>query len=154
MAIVIKAPDPLPIEDVPTLFLAGTIDNGASDDWQSYVTNEMMDNQIVLLNPRRDEWDSSWEQSIRNPQFRQQVEWELNALERATAILMYIAPNSLSPTSLLEMGLHATSDKMVVVCPGPYWRQGNIEVVSAQYQIPLYDNLKDGLQHIQRIVKI
>jgi hypothetical protein len=42
----------------------------------------MTNNQILVLNPRREDWDSSWIQSIDNPQFREQVEWEIYALTK------------------------------------------------------------------------
>ena len=47
------------------------------------------------------------EQEADEPEFRRQVEWELGALESADVIVMYFAPGTQSPISLLEMGLHA-----------------------------------------------
>ena len=62
---------------------------------------------VVVLNPRRVDWDSSWTQSIREPKFRGQVEWELDALERAQVIAMWFVPETRAPITLLELGLHA-----------------------------------------------
>lgn len=124
------------------VFLAGTIDNGAAYDWQADVTDYIMVNSdYSVLNPRRDDWDSSWKQTMHDPQFRQQVEWELNALRECDIIIMYFAGNSLSPISLLELGLFADSGKIVVCCDYDFWRRGNVEVVCSQYNIPLYDDL-------------
>jgi hypothetical protein len=91
----------------------------------------------TFLDPRRAEWDASWRQSIEEPQFRGQVEWELDGLERADVIAMWFVPETKSPITLLELGLHARSGKLVVGCPDGFWRRGNIEVVCARYSVPL-----------------
>jgi hypothetical protein len=138
MARVIKPPAPLALDaGVPSLFLAGSIAMGAAEDWQQQVESALHDLPIIILNPRRDAWDASWVQSISNPQFREQVEWELAAQERADLIAMYFAPASQAPITLLELGLAARGGKLLVCCPDGYWRKGNIEVVCARYGVPL-----------------
>jgi hypothetical protein len=138
MARVIKPPAPLALDaDVPSVFLAGSIEMGTAEDWQRHVESELHDLPVVLLNPRRDAWDASWVQSIHNPQFREQVEWELEAQERADLIAMYFAPTSQAPITLLELGLAARSGKLLVCCLDGYWRKGNVEVVCAHYGVPL-----------------
>ena len=67
---------------MPSVFLAGSIDMGSAEDWQAQFERFLSDLDVLILNPRRDEWDASWEQSITNPLFREQVEWELTGLER------------------------------------------------------------------------
>jgi nucleoside 2-deoxyribosyltransferase-like protein len=119
-----------------TVFLAGSIEMGAAEDWQSRLVAALPEH-AVALNPRRADWDASWTQSIADPQFRAQVEWELDALERATSIAMWFAPDTRAPITLLELGLHARSGKLVVGCPPGFWRRGNIEVVCARFAIPL-----------------
>lgn len=47
---------------------------------------------LYLLNPRRDDWDSTWEQSIKHPKFVEQVEWEMEALQSCDAELFYFDP--------------------------------------------------------------
>ena len=145
MATVFKPPTKPILGNKPSVFLAGTIDNGKAEDWQVRVELCLQDLDIVILNPRRDEWDASWEQRIDYAPFRQQVEWELDGLESASVILMYFAPGSQSPISLLEFGLWAASNKLIVVSPFGFWRRGNIEVVTHRYRIPLFENLEDGL---------
>jgi len=118
-----------------SVFLAGSIDMGAAEPWQAEVERALGDANVLLLNPRRDDWDSSWEQHIDNPQFREQVEWELEAQERADVIAMYFAPASRAPITLLELGLFAQSGKIIVCCPPGYWRRGNVQIVCARYGI-------------------
>jgi hypothetical protein len=131
---------------VPSLFLAGSIEMGAAEHWQSEVEHDLADLDVVLLNPRRDDWDASWVQSIANPQFREQVEWELEGLERASLVAMYFAPSTKSPVTLLELGMCARSGKLVVCCPEGFWRRGNIEVVCARYGVPLVDELSELIE--------
>jgi hypothetical protein len=138
MARVVKPPAPLLLDAGQTsVFLAGSIEMGAAADWQRQVEGALDDLPVVILNPRRNEWDASWVQSIGNPQFREQVEWELEAQERADVIGMYFAPATKAPVTLLELGLFARSGQLVVCCPEGFWRKGNVEVVCARYGVPL-----------------
>lgn len=142
---IFKPPQKVYFENQKSVFLAGTIDNGQSVDWQTEVAQKLEDLDIVILNPRRDEWDASWKQSIENPQFREQVEWEMDGLELSDFILIHFASGSKSPISLLELGLHAKSGKMIVSCAADFWRRGNIEVVCFRHGIPLFSELKDAI---------
>ena len=144
MARVIKPPAPLALAaDECSVFLAGSIEMGRAEPWQAAVEHQLADLPIVLFNPRREEWDASWVQSIANPQFREQVEWELEAQERAALIAMYFAPTTQAPITLLELGLFVRSGKLVVCCPPGFWRRGNVEVVCDRYGVPLVDELTE-----------
>lgn len=126
-----------------TIFLAGSIDMGQAINWQQQVEYHFKGNPLyTLYNPRRDDWDSSWTQEYENPQFYQQVSWELNALDKCDAIIMYFAPDSKSPISLLELGLYANSGKISVVCPREFYRSGNVEITCEKYGIPLFRSLE------------
>jgi hypothetical protein len=145
---VYKAPEKYPNlgNDKIYIFLAGSIEMGKAEDWQNKLTEYVDENHpaVHLLNPRRDDWDSSWEQTIENKQFREQVEWELDALDEADVVVMYFDPKTKSPISLLELGLHAnTGKKMVGCCPDGFWRKGNVEVVCNRYNIPLVNSMEE-----------
>ena len=63
------------------IFLAGSIEMGKSENWQTKVETYFEDlSAYTILNPRRDDWDSTWEQDFENPNFYQQVNWELKDL--------------------------------------------------------------------------
>lgn len=126
--------------NLKSVFLAGSIEMDKAIDWQKQCENELQ-NQFNVLNPRRANWDASWKQDIKNPAFKQQVNWELNALEQADIIIMFFANNTQSPISLLEFGLYARSKKMYVVCESEFWRKGNIDVVCERHGIKQFDNL-------------
>jgi hypothetical protein len=115
---------------------------GKAEQWQERLMRAMSDvSNLVILNPRRDDWDSSWEQRADNPQFFEQVSWELDMLDAADIVVMYLAPDSKSPISLLELGLYARSGNLKVCCPTGFWRRGNAEMVCRRYQIPLFETL-------------
>lgn len=145
MATIVKPPASIPkkISD-KSVFLAGSIEMGKAEDWQSKVERLLTDEDVMIFNPRRDDWDSSWEQKIENDQFREQVEWELTALELSDLILLYFDPTTKSPISLLELGLHADDKKLVVCCPDGFWRKGNVDIVCKRYGIPQVKDV-DGL---------
>ena len=92
-AIEIQSPNKIVVpEGYSSMFLAGSIEMGIAEDWQKRVQKQLLDKEIVFLNPRRDDWDASWEQTIENPKFKEQVEWELNGLDQADVIFMYFDP--------------------------------------------------------------
>ena len=99
------------------------------------VEEELKEFNVTIYNPRRDDWDSSWDQSIFNNKFKEQVVWELDHLEKADIVIMYFDGKTKSPISLLEFGLYARSDKMIVYCENDFWRKGNVDIVSEYYNI-------------------
>jgi hypothetical protein len=131
-----------------TMFLGGSIEMGVAEDWQTKITEQLaIYENVTVLNPRRDAWDSSWEQRMSNPQFAEQVVWELDSLDKADIIIMYFSPDTKSPISLLELGLFK-DHRIYVCCPDGFWRKGNVEIVCDRYNIPLYDDLDSMLQQI------
>jgi len=151
MALVLKPPARIELSpDARSVFLAGSIDMGHAEDWQSTVTRALDDSDVVVLNPRRDEWDASWEQDIGFAPFRDQVEWELDGLERATLIAMYFSPASKAPVTLLELGLFAQSGRVVVCCPQGYWRRGNVEIVCRRYEVATVPDLPALVHEVRR----
>ena len=131
------------------IFLGGAIDMGEAEDWQKEATKLIIENdpngEVCIFNPRRDDWDSSWKQSINDPQFNQQVNWELDCLEKSTSIIMCLTKDSKAPISLLELGLFAKSNKVVVVCGKDFYRKGNIDIVCEKYDIIQYPTLEEAI---------
>jgi len=143
---ILKAPEIRTFNDKSSVFLAGSIDNGASEEWQITVTESLSDLDVYVLNPRRDEWDSSWDQTVNNPKFKEQVLWELYGLENSRIILFNFLGASQAPISLLELGFCSKKGNVVICCETEYWRRGNIEVVAEKFEIPLFDNLEETIQ--------
>lgn len=122
---------------------------GRATDWQTTVTQALAAYDVLLFNPRRDDWDSSWVQSKDTAVFREQVEWELTALEQADLIAFYFDPTTQAPISLLELGLFGRTSQTVVCCPTGFWRKGNVDIVCERYGIPQADTLPDLIQYLQ-----
>lgn len=138
-----------------TVFLAGSIEQGSAAEWQSEICKRFAirdDIDVTFFNPRRENWDSSWKQSADEPNFVHQVTWELDHMERCDLIFMYFAPGTKSPISLLELGLHADGENMIVCCPDGFWRKGNVEIVCERYNVPLYDDYEKAVEALELII--
>lgn len=123
---------------------------GNAENWQATIEHILAHENVILLNPRRDDWNKDWKPVSTDSNFRKQVEWELNALEKADIIIMYFAPKSQSPVSLLELGLYAKSGKLMVVCPEGYWRKGNVDIVCEKYDVKMYENIEMVVEAIKK----
>lgn len=147
MAIVLKAPEPYEQDDRMSIFLGGSIDMGAAENWQDRLTKDLSDyNEIVILNPRRDDWDSSWKQDpTEGTQFYEQVEWELECQEQADVNIYYFTADSKAPITLLELGLF-NDDNVVVCCPKEFYRYGNVKMVCDRYNIIMVETYDDLLK--------
>jgi hypothetical protein len=130
-----------------SVFLAGSIEMGKAEDWQKTLGNKLIEKNFNVFNPRREDWDSSWVQHYRDPNFSQQVNWELNALKISDYVIMYLEPQTTSPISLLEFGLYAPSNKLFMVCPDGFYRKGNVDIVCSLYDVPLYNTINELLNN-------
>ena len=136
-----------------SIFLAGSIDQGKAVEWQAAISEILSSAPITVFNPRRDNWDAGMVQDISNDIFREQVEWELEHMTRANKILMYFDPKGQAPITLMELGLHAHENKLIVCCPDGYWRKGNVQIVCKEFNIPLYDTMEDFVDAINSAIK-
>ncbi|TDZ71613.1 hypothetical protein CTRI78_v001873 [Colletotrichum trifolii] len=129
-----------------SVFLAGTT---SKEDWRKHLIESIAHFPVVVFNPFRPDWDSSWKEDISDARFKDQVEWELEMQETATFIVVYFEPGTEAHISLLELGLCARSGKAIVACPEGYKKRGNVQVVCAKFGIPLlgsYEELRDELK--------
>lgn len=135
-----------PPEKFRSIFLAGSIEMGIAENWQERLEKEFQG--WVILNPRRLDWDSSWEQIKENKQFNEQVTWELSGIEHADIVVVYFDPATKSPISLMELGIlsHLKPSKTIVCCPEGFYRKGNVDIVCDRYRIKNFNNL-DSLIH-------
>jgi hypothetical protein len=143
----IQSPNNLTLKNgYTTIFLAGSIDNNKAEEWQKKIVDSVINKPFIFFNPRRDDWDSSWTQEITDKRFKEQVEWELEALEVADYIIMYFDPKTKSPISMIEFGLHAKEKKLIVVCPDGFWKKGNIDITSDFYGVLQLDSIDDFIK--------
>jgi len=135
--------------NIKTIFLGGSIEMGVAELWQDKIVTALSDLPVQVLNPRRSDWDSTWKQTIETPEFKEQVIWELNGLDYCDIIIMYFDPNTKSPISLLELGLYASSSKLVVLCPDGFWRKGNVDIVCEKYNIDTVSNFDELVEYLR-----
>lgn len=147
---IIKAPEKIIKAQKPVIFLAGSIEMGKAEDWQTRIAKQLEAYKGTILNPRREHWDSSWKQTISNNKFRAQVEWEFSGLDKSDYIIMYFAPESRSPISLLELGLFSKSHKIICCCPKKFWRRGNVEFICNKFKLPLLNNLEEVIELLKK----
>lgn len=150
MVTVLKAPELYEQDDRMAIFLGGAIDMGAAENWQDRLTKDLSDYQeLVILNPRRDDWDSSWEQDpTPGTQFYEQVEWELECQEQADVNIYYFTADSKAPITLLELGLF-NDDNVVVCCPKEFYRYGNVKMVCERYGVTMVETYDDLIKLIR-----
>ncbi len=128
----------------PSVFLAGSIEMGVATDWQKTISESTQDYglgdlPITIYNPRRPDWDSTWTQDLTCAPFVEQVNWELTHLAWADLIALYLDPSTKSPISLMELGLHAHTGKVIVCCPKGFWRKGNVDIACRRWGVPVYE---------------
>ena len=123
-------------ENCKSIFLAGTIDNGDSIDWQKKLIEKFKDTDIKIYNPRCKHWNKN----ATKEDLEYQIKWEQDKLDDADLIIMVLSDNSKSPISLLELGLYATSKKILVFCTDKFYRFDNVRLTCEQYDIPLFTN--------------
>ncbi len=129
MPIVITSPEKSK-NDLYKLFLGGSIDNGSAINWQKEVCKYIFED-ICVYNPRM----TIWNPDASKEELRFQIAWELEAQEESDECLYYIAKNSISPITLLEIGLF--HKKARVYCDLEYFRHINISATCGRYKIPL-----------------
>lgn len=144
-----------------SVFLAGSIEMDKAADWQRQTIDHLAQHEnakdLTVFNPRRKAWDSSWVQTIDNPKFAEQVNWELDHLDQASVVFIYFQADTKSPISLMELGLVAGRgiadiNPIVVVCPEGFWRRGNVQIVCERYGIPCLDTLGEGFQFLDEAI--
>ena len=141
-SIEIQAPNHLKLKHGYTsIFLAGSIEMGKAEQWQQKIIQSVPDEPIIFFNPRRADWDSSWGQTKEDSRFVEQVKWELEALEVAEHIVMYLDPKTMSPVSLIELGVHIRDPKLTVICPDGFWKKGNVDITCEFYKTRQVDSI-------------
>ena len=119
-----------------SVFLAGTIDNGNSLNWQDKTIIELINlgvKNLEVFNPRREHWNP-------NPtkeEMENQIKWEQDHLDKADVIAIVLLDDSKSPISLLELGLYAKSNKLIVFCTPNFYMWDNVRLTCKKYHIEL-----------------
>lgn len=138
-----------------SIFLGGSIEMGKARDWQKEFIDKLdkVDGMYdyTVLNPRRSDWDSTWKQSIEDGNFYQQVDWELDYLEKANYKVFVFAKDTVSPISLLEFGRFSTKspNSILLYVEEGYGRKGNIDVYCHKYEIKKFESIEDIVKYLK-----
>jgi hypothetical protein len=157
MARVYHAPEKTPDNDYhnTTIFLGGSINNGTATEWQKTIIESIADTDAVIYNPRRPDWDWTWEQSIDNPKFYEQVNWELDHLDKCNVAIFCFDKDGPSPITLLEFGKFSGEGwkTILVCCPTGFWRKGNVDIVARRHHIPVFETLDDLIVALRECIE-
>lgn len=125
---IIKPPNRITKRDYikKSIFLAGTM-----SEWREELGKYLDQKGYEVFDPTCD------------LEFTQQTTWEFSALAAASRILFYFDKSSMSPVSMMELGLYADSGKVVVVCHPEFPKAQNVHFICQQFDIPLFDDLCD-----------
>ena len=123
--IYVEAPNYIPKEYIrtkPSVFLAGGITG--CPDWQKVVVEELKDLDIIILNPRRVNFD------VTDPNASyKQIGWEHQMLEYADLISYWFAKETIQPIVLFELGKYLNDSKRKVIGIHPeYPRRTDVEI--------------------------
>ncbi len=132
----------------PKIFLAGSIEMGKAEPWRHKIATALATSEVILLNPRRDDWDNTWVQSIKHAKFKEQVVWEMNGIDEAALVIIYFDPETLAPITLLELGHCLEKRNVIVCCPEGFYRKGNVEITCDRYGIDMYDTFEEFVEAI------
>lgn len=119
-AMIIKTPVSSNQELIPDIFLAGGVTY--SPNWQEEALEMLVDTDLVVANPRRDEIISAIGETA-----RQQIIWEFENLKSAKVVLFWF-PNAETIITFLELGKELARKSRIVVGTDPnYNRRFDIE---------------------------
>lgn len=157
---VVQSPTQVMASPEPILFLGGSIEMDTAEKWQDRIIDALKDEDVLILNPRRDSWDSSWEQDpTPGTPFHEQVSWELDGQDMADILVYYFDSKTKSPITLLELGLYADRYDILVYCTKDFWRYGNVKFVCDRFDIQIYDDenilidaLKKSISSVQTFI--
>lgn len=117
---IIKTPVSSNQDLIPDIFLAGGVTY--SPDWQKEALEMLVDTDLVVANPRRDEIVSAVGDTV-----RRQIIWEFENLKSAKVVLFWF-PNAETIITFLELGKELARKSRIVVGTDPnYNRRFDIE---------------------------
>lgn len=123
----ITAPDNTEVPGTSkTLFLAGAIDQGLAEDWQSALFNALPSVlKVTCFNPRR---AYPKMETFGAPDLERQINWELTRIAQSDIVAFYIPAGARAPITLLELGLVlGTRIPCVIYCSPDFYRFQNVK---------------------------
>lgn len=129
-----------------SIFMGGGITD--CPDWQKEMCDLLKDDDVILLNPRRKEFD------VTNPDITtEQIRWEFDHLHKADAIMFWFPKETLCPIALYELGFWNSrrGKKLFIGCDPEYKRLKDV-VTQTRLSNPMAD-IVYSLSHLANKVK-
>lgn len=139
-------------ENGPKIFLAGSMDNDNEENWRKetidYINKSWFEDRtntesITIYNPKRNE---GWSVDLEN----EQATWNISMLNIADYIILYLTGDSVSPVSLLELGLHARDKKLFLAINDDYLRKN---IAKFYYSCYGYNRIYSSIQEMVDVIK-
>lgn len=137
---------PETISKAGPIFLGGSTAKG---DWQREVINRLADTTATVINTSRPDWD------VKAPTpfaVVDHIEWEMDWLNRAPIVFIYIPKDAKSPTVLLELGIAITrypNLKTVVCIEEGYSHFNNAVCACHAARIHPFINFDDAVKRLK-----
>ena len=112
-----------------SVFLAGGI--SSCPDWHAQMLELLRDTDWLVLNPRREDFDSSDAGMA-----QAQIVWEYRHLRLAGAIAFWFPPQTLCPITLYELGAWSMTDKPLFVGVDPQYKRRADVIIQTQLARP------------------
>lgn len=123
-----------------SFFLGGTIDNGASKDWQKDLIEMTSDvSDVVLISPRRDDWNAD----ATDTELENQIIWERYFQKKVDFKIYHFEDGSISPITLLELGEYGKGSDTIVSVTPKYQRYMNVKMFCDENNIMMVDSVDD-----------
>lgn len=134
------------------IFLAGSIITG-KNNWrdkaaehikQHWFDNEENSDNITIYNPVRTE---KWTDDLEN----EQMTWDTSMISVADYVILHLTGSSVSPVSLLELGLLSNDPRLFVSMDDSYVKNNIVKLYYSRYgQKNIYSSWFDSIECISR----
>ena len=135
------------------IFLAGSIDQPEDNHWRKRAIDFMRDSwfnakenntSITVYSPRRD--DNTWLPEYEN----EQATWDMSMLAMVDYIVLHLTGDTISPVSLLELGMFAGDPRLRLSVDDSYSRKQIVELYYTYYGNMVYSSWLDSITEISR----
>lgn len=118
------------------IFLAGSIDQPARNNWRelaiahiqtSWFSASNNQDSITIYSPRRS--DNEWTVDMEN----EQAAWDMSMLSMVDYVILHLTGTTISPVSLLELGLFARNPNLYLSIDDSYMRKHVVELYYTYY---------------------
>ena len=117
------------------IFLAGSIDQPEENNWRkhailhiqnSWFNHPDNEDSITIYSPRR---SGKWSTEMEN----EQAAWDTSKLSMVDYIILHLTGTTISPVSLLELGIFITNPKLFLSIDDSYTRKHVVELYYTYY---------------------